>query len=115
MVQWSLYDSTYNIGSDTGSSQLTNSKQLVVVAIRGSVTDDDWDNNFKTQFVPWDNKFVEMKNDVAENLSNHISELTNPIILVTGHSLGAAVANLVAAKLNEKVTLFNDIRSLRNG
>ena len=26
-----------------------------------------------------------------------------PIILITGHSLGAAVANLVAAKLNEKV------------
>ncbi|MBR4051089.1 MAG: hypothetical protein IKK09_11380 [Clostridia bacterium] len=54
-VSGTLHAGLYNIGSDTGSSQLTNSKQLVVVAIRGSVTDDDWDNNFKTQFVPWDN------------------------------------------------------------
>lgn len=33
----------------------------------------------------------------------YLNNINNPIILVTGHSLGAAVANLVAAKLNEMV------------
>lgn len=83
------------------------SRPLVVVAIRGSVTKDDWLNNFKTQFVPWDNKFEAMKDVVAENLSSYISDLSDPIILVTGHSLGAAIANLLAAELSETMGVEN--------
>ena len=36
-VRGDSYADLYSIGSDTGSSQLINNKQLVVVAIRGSV------------------------------------------------------------------------------
>lgn len=106
-ISGTSHASLYNMGSDTGSSQLTNSRPLVVVAVRGSVTNDDWDNNFKTQFVPWDNKFAEMKDTIADNLESYISELSNPIILVTGHSLGAAIANLLAADLSQTMGIQN--------
>lgn len=81
-------------------------RPVVVVVVRGSVTTEDWDDNFTTQFNPKNNRFVALSNEVETNLSNYISSHISqtyseePIILVTGHSLGAAVANLLAAKLN---------------
>ena len=53
-----------------------------------------------------DNRFVALKDEVAQNLENDISALTNPIILVTGHSLGAAIANLLAAEFTNQGTVL---------
>lgn len=104
----------YTNGSDTRSTgddlqvttdETTYTRPLVVIAVRGSVTDGDWINNIITQLYPLDNKFDEMADTVIENLEEYLSDnniiTNNPIILVTGHSLGAAVANIVSAKLNE--------------
>lgn len=112
-----IYAGIHSMASDTGSisgnlpledvEQINNIRPLVVVAVRGSVTMTDWFNNFRTQLTPWDNKFVEMKNDLAQNLTNYVSQLNDPIILLTGHSLGAAVANLLAAELSSTMGVEN--------
>ena len=114
-----------NTGSDGSSVLLEETEEnyrirpLLVVTVRGSVTSSDWDNNFKTQFVPWDNEFADMKDTVAENLSSYIDELetkaesdpnfefSDPLILITGHSLGAAIANLLAADLSAELGVEN--------
>jgi len=109
-----LYDSVYNVNTNTNAvlydlplteDESITTRPLVVVAVRGSVTMDDWINNILTQLYPLDNRFVTLKDEVAENLENQISGLTNPIILVTGHSLGAAIANLLAAELSESLSV----------
>ncbi len=121
-VRGDLYDSLYTMASNTGvlegavlleeTEQTNNIRPLVVVTVRGSVTFGDWMNNVLTQLYPLDNRFVDMKDVVLENLLDYISalesqaeldpefEFSNPIILITGHSLGAAIANLLAAELS---------------
>ena len=105
----------YTNGSDTRSAgddfqvnadETAHTRSLVVIAVRGSVTNGDWINNILTQLYPFDNKFEEMADTVIDNLGEYLNNEQNnitddPIILVTGHSLGAAVANIAAAKLNE--------------
>jgi len=88
-------------------------RPLVVVAVRGSVTWNDWVVNLATQlkWVPYDT-FRDGAEKVLGNLAAYIKNpssdpenpapgLINPIVLVTGHSLGAAVANLLTHELNK--------------
>ena len=100
-------------------------RTLVVVDIRGSSTNKDWITDFGTQLDPNWGSFgagMEMvlkslyhgtgdtenctkcngKSDGCEYCKGYIpfNNISNPIFLVTGHSLGAAVANLVAEHLN---------------
>ena len=108
-VRGDLYDSVYTVNTNTNAVlhdlPLTEdepiiTRPLVVVTVRGSVTMDDWINNILTQLYPLDNRFVALKDKIADNLDSYISDLSNPIILVTGHCLGAAIANLLAAELS---------------
>lgn len=124
--------STISTGSDSELIYLTdensvvsdnesyNTKQLVVVVVRGSVTAADWSMNFATQFNTEKDKFYDGMQMVYDSLYGYeecdqcndddpnckcngylaLNSITDPIILVTGHSLGAAIANLFAAKLN---------------
>ena len=100
-------------------------RTLVVVDIRGSSTTQDWRTDIGTAFNPEWGSFgagMEMvlkslyhgtgdtenctkcngKSDGCEYCKGYIpfNNISNPIFLVTGHSLGAAVANLVAEHLN---------------
>jgi hypothetical protein len=97
-----------------------NIRPLVVVSVRGSVSILDWIMNLCTQLHMCLFDFETGRDMVLKSLygcdgncfdcigtgnrcegyleKNNISD---PIILVTGHSMGAAVANLVAAELNE--------------
>ena len=100
-------------------------RTLVVVDIRGSSTTQDWRTDIGTAFNPEWGSFgagMEMvlkslyhgtgdtenctkcngKSDGCEHCKGYIpyNNISNPIFLVTGHSLGAAVANLVAEHLN---------------
>ncbi|MBR3754382.1 MAG: hypothetical protein IKK49_04665 [Clostridia bacterium] len=114
-ISESLYDSVCTVNTNTNALlsdlQLTEDEPIptrpfVVVTVRGSVTLNDWINNAITQLYPMDNRFVALKDEVAQNLENDISALTNPIILVTGHSLGAAIANLLAAEFTNQGTVL---------
>ena len=80
----------------------TTIKNLVVIDIRGSVTLLDWGNDIVTQFAPNNNRFAALADEVLTNVENYLSStgLQDPIILVTGHSMGAAIANILAARLN---------------
>lgn len=119
-------DLRYSVSSLTSDSDATeaednNCRQLVVVSVRGSVTLLDWAMDLLTQFhvclydfdvgtqkvidslYGYDNctecDGSDEKCPCKGYLANH--SITNPIILITGHSMGAAIANLVAAELNE--------------
>ena len=101
----------------------TKSKTLVVVDVRGSETLQDWVTNAGSQLNPSWGSFDDGAETVLNSLIRGTGDtvnctecngvgcvmcvgyipyynIQNPIVLVTGHSLGAAVANLVAAHLS---------------
>lgn len=90
----SLVDNSGNVAS----------KKLVVIDVRGSVSQNDWVNNFATQLIPFVNQFSTLSNTIVNNLTTYCSTYNisneNTIYLVTGHSLGAALANITAANLS---------------
>lgn len=106
-------------------NQLNNDENrvLIVVDIRGSETLQDWIVNAGTQIPEIKRSFSDGKNIVLNSLLHGTGDtanctecdgdgcvicmgyipyynIQNPIVLVTGHSLGAADANLVAAHLS---------------
>ena len=89
---------------EVSESQLTTTtvKNLVVIDVRGSVTLSDWGNDIVTQFAPNNNRFAALADEVLTNVESYLSSvgLQEPIILITGHSMGAAIANILAARLN---------------
>ena len=112
-----------SLTSDSGENEATVSdgRQLVVVSVRGSVTILDWLMDLLTQFHVCFYDFDVGAQKVIDSLYGYDNcsecdgsdekcpckgylvnnNITDPIILVTGHSMGAAIANLVAAELNE--------------
>ena len=88
---------------DVIQSSAIRTMPLVVVDVRGSVTLSDWINDVMTQFDSENNRFAAFADEIFTNVENYLSStgVQNPIILVTGHSMGAAIANILAARLNE--------------
>ncbi len=87
----------------------TTIKNLVVIDIRGSVTLLDWGNDIVTQLASNNNRFAALADEVLTNVESYLSSvgLQDPIILITGHSMGAAIANILAARLNETMDSGN--------
>ena len=85
---------------------------LVVVDVRGTVTGNDWLNDITTQFESDNNRFAALADEVLTNVESYLSSvgLQDPIILVTGHSMGAAIANILASYLNETMDSGKHIR-----
>lgn len=101
----------------------SNERALITIVVRGSVTGEDWWLNINTQFNAQKESFetgrdmvlnslyhgtgdtencLECNGDGCEICMGYITyhDLSDPIFLVTGHSLGAAVANLTAGHIN---------------
>ena len=91
-----------NTALNTSQDDEVGTKPLVVVDVRGSVTISDWINDVMTQFDSENNRFAAFADEIFTNVENYLSStgVQNPIILVTGHSMGPAIANILAARLN---------------
>ena len=80
-------------------------KTLIAVTVRGTAASLEWLTDVASLLQDQKTGFLGAKNEVISNLNDYLQEYENnfedeKIILVTGHSLGAAVANLVADALN---------------
>lgn len=100
----SIGESTSDVlNPTTTEGSANNTRSLVVISVRGSVTPMDWVMDLANQINSERINFETGCQEVLNSLNNYLSMegISDPIILVTGHSLGAAIANLVAAELNE--------------
>ena len=84
-----------------------NVRPLVMIAMRGSGGRDWPEVNWPTQLpflllFPGRTTFADQVPMVINNLDRYLRDhnLVNPIIVITGHSHGAAVGNILAAELN---------------
>ena len=101
-----------NTNSDIVENESFNVRSLIVVSVRGSVTPLDWAMDLATQFNVEQFNFEVGCQEILDSLDEYLLSNSDyikgePIILITGHSLGAAIANLVAAELNNGETSTN--------
>ena len=73
---------------------------VYIIAVRGTTSNEEWISNFRLGENDEHYGFYTAANEIMKTINNYISGSSN-IFLVTGHSRGAAVANIVAAKLSQ--------------
>ena len=105
------YADLYNIYNIHGEKALVGrfiDTNTLFISFRGSKTIENWIDNVQFSLIcPYDNKnicvetgfykvFEYMKNDIHSAIENYVNQYSIKNILFTGHSLGGAVATLMA-------------------
>jgi Fibronectin type III domain./Lipase (class 3). len=109
-MKWYNYgdDREHNVCFTLAQKQVSyygSTRTLIVVVIRGTHYE-EWLGNMDTtgdRFVSGminHYSFYEAMQDVKTQLATYTTNISNPLVLITGHSRGAAVANLLAHNLN---------------
>jgi len=92
---------------------LLNTKSIILIAVRGSEkVVKDWQNNFKAKEVEHPDGFGQVHqgfldcfNSVSKELIKYIKDnKEGKKIIVTGHSLGGAIATLIATHIRHHIT-----------
>jgi hypothetical protein len=91
-----------NIYITDNNGHLT-TRPIIMVVARGSVTSSDFFSDIKSEFAN-PTPFEEIADTIYDNtiayINNRGLENDNPLVVFTGHSLGAATANIAATKMN---------------
>lgn len=96
-----------SVGYMIGKKTLSDGSNLVVITARGSANDDDWLHNFigalpALRSPQWHQGFMKPADDIFSTLSSlGYIDANNTKYIVTGHSRGAAAANLLSVRLYE--------------
>ena len=111
-----IYDKRINSSSAAPDIDPT-SRPLIVVDISGTNPErgSDWFSNFTNVFLPellsdgYHYGIKKAADEVLDNFNEYISNhnLNNPIVLVNGHSRGAAAANTLAHELSNSLETKN--------
>lgn len=100
VVTYAVYDRTV----ETGATE-------VIIAIRGTGSG-EWKLNMDLMpsgnyDLPYAENFYLAAEDILTTQADYLSGLSSPAFLVTGHSRGAAVANILGAELTERFGASN--------
>ncbi|KAL8917515.1 MAG: hypothetical protein Q9172_005818 [Xanthocarpia lactea] len=109
-ITLSEFEDTPNF-DNTGYIAIDNVNKMVVLAIRGSISKQNWQADWDMIRVSTDfcddchihrgfrNSWQEIRDAVMENMKRAVERHPKYRIVVTGHSLGGAVATIAAAAL----------------
>ena len=100
-------DDRHVVGYALYDKALEDGRRAVIVAIRGTADNGEWALNMDLMpsgnyDLPYAENFFLAAQDILDTHEAYFSSLENPVILVTGHSRGAAVANILAAELTDR-------------
>ncbi len=95
VATYAVYDRTSELGATE-----------VIIAIRGTGSG-EWKLNMDLMpsgnyDLPYAENFCLAAEDIMATQADYLSGLASPVFLVTGHSRGAAVANILGAELTER-------------
>lgn len=83
-----------------------NGQTEVIIAIRGT-GNGEWKLNFELMpsgnfDLPYSENFSLAADDILSTQQDYLASLVSPVFLITGHSRGAAVANILGARLTDR-------------
>ena len=97
----------------TFAHKLINGSELIVIAVRGGLYEAEWGDNFRVGIGNEHEGFANARDIVMDSLKTYLAvNIPNNAKVkfwITGYSRGAAVANMVAAKLTKeaKISTYN--------
>ena len=92
----------------TIAEKIVNGKKYVVVAMRGTDSNGDWITDAMVGYEKVKHQgFEDAKNYIYSQLYNHLDGFNNTTFLITGHSYGGAIANLLAKELSDNAVPQN--------
>ncbi len=107
-----LSDNSDKVAYSFASKKIYDGTNLIAVVVRGGGYGAEWRSNFHVGDGTKHTGFNTAADEVYRNLVNYRSDKglkgNRTKIWITGYSRGAAVANLVAGKINEKVPIHRE-------